>query len=158
MNSPVIRIREAEYDDLAGISDLYHDLHEKDLTAPKFRLKAAWEEILSDKRTHMFILFADEEPASTCILSIIPNLTWDARPYGLIENVVTKKNYRRCGFAGKILEHALNFAWEKGCYKVMLLTGRKEEHVFRLYAGAGFIKEGKTGMVSYSPELRDFIR
>ncbi|MBI5604401.1 MAG: GNAT family N-acetyltransferase [Deltaproteobacteria bacterium] len=70
------------------------------------------------------------------------------RPYGLIENVVTHKNYRRRGHGKAVLHHALNYAWSKGCYKVMLLTGRKDESTYRFYESAGFDQNAKQAFLA----------
>jgi GNAT superfamily N-acetyltransferase len=90
---------------------------------------------------------------SSCTLTIIPNLTRGARPYGLIENVITDQGYRGRGFGTRLLRHALQVAWDRDCYKVMLLTGHKDEGVFRFYEGAGFRRGVKTGFIAYPPEL-----
>jgi N-acetylglutamate synthase-like GNAT family acetyltransferase len=151
MDDPRILIREAECSDLAAVAELYRDLHEKDLPFSYSAFEAAMREIVADTRTHLFLLFADGCAVSTCTLSIIPNLSRGARPYGIIENVVTKKECRGKGYAGRILEHALAAAWSRNCYKVMLLTGRKEDYVLRLYLNAGFQAGKKTGLIAYSP-------
>jgi GNAT superfamily N-acetyltransferase len=62
-------------------------------------------------------------PVSTCVLPILPNLTRGARPYGLIENVVTRREFQNRGFGTALLTHVLDYAWRQGYYKVMLLTG-----------------------------------
>ncbi|MDD4300755.1 MAG: GNAT family N-acetyltransferase [Methanomicrobium sp.] len=146
-------IKEAGYTDLNSMKSLYYYLFETDLSGSDSQLRSVWDEIISDSRVHPFILFADGIAASSCTLSIIPNLTWGARPYGLIENVVTKKEFGKNGFAGEILKHALNFAWKKNCYKVMLLTGRKEDYVMRLYEHAGFKAGDKKGLAAYNPDF-----
>lgn len=151
MDSPLIKIREVDSGDLDAILFLYSDLHENPVVPDEEDLRKAWNEILSDRRLHLFILECEGKPAATSILDIVPNLTWGARPYGLIENVVTKKEFRRKGLGSKLIEYTLNFAWENGCYKVMLLTGRKEEHVIKFYEDAGFIREGKKGLIALNP-------
>ena len=82
---------------------------------------------------------------SSCILTVIPNLTGGARPYGTIKNVVTRKEYRNKGYPGALLTHVLIYAWEKDCYKVMLLTGRRDAAVFALYKKAGFLRGVQEG-------------
>lgn len=81
---------------------------------------------------------------SSCTLAIIPNLTRGARPYGVIENVVTHPGYRRRGLGRGVLQAALNTAWGANCYKVLLATGSKRETTLRFYEGAGFSRGGKT--------------
>ena len=85
---------------------------------------------------------------STCNLTIVPNLTRSAQPYGLIENVVTHPEYRKRGIGTQVLQYALNIAWKQGCYKVMLLTGSKRESTLRFYEQAGFVRGEKTGFVA----------
>ena len=85
---------------------------------------------------------------STCTLILVPNLTRGGRPYGLIENVVTHPDYRRRGLGTSVLKRALQAAWERNCYKVMLLTGSKNEATLRFYEKAGFARGVKTGFVA----------
>ena len=83
--------------------------------------------------------------------AIVPNLTRGAKPYGLIENVVTDAAYRRRGLGRQVLHAALEKAWQEHCYKVMLLTGSKQEETLRFYEGSGFKRGVKTGFVA-TPE------
>ena len=85
---------------------------------------------------------------STCTLTIIPNLTRSARPYGLIENVVKHPEFRRRGLATLPLRFALQWAWQSDCYKVMLLTGRKDEATLRFYEQARFKAGVKTEFIA----------
>ena len=62
--------------------------------------------------------------------------------------------YRKQGFATTVLHHALNEAWQAGCYKVMLATGSKDEATLRLYEKAGLRRGVKTGFVAYPPDKR----
>lgn len=101
-----------------------------------------WEEIFSDPNRYYIVV--EEE---SCILIIINNLTRSGRPFGLIENVVTNKEYRKKGYGTAILHKAVEIAKENNCYKVVLLTGRKEESVLRFYERAGFEKGIKTGFI-----------
>lgn len=87
---------------------------------------------------------------SSCTLSVIPNLTRNAAPYAVVENVVTHEDHRRCGYGRAVLAHALAQAWRQGCYKAMLLTGSKKESTLRFYEDAGFRRE-KTAFVARPP-------
>jgi GNAT superfamily N-acetyltransferase len=96
----------------------------------------------------------DGRLVASCILVVVPNLTRGGRPFGVIENVVTHREYRRRGIGSELLHHALDLAWEAGCYKVMLLSGmhRVESHAF--YESVGFQKGAKIGFEARPPDTR----
>jgi GNAT superfamily N-acetyltransferase len=145
-----MHIREAEQHELSAILALYQHLHAADEPLPDAATVAQiWSEINRDPKLHCLIAEMDGVFVASCILAIIPNLTRGARPYGLIENVVTHADYRRQGIGTALLRYALAIAWEHNCYKVMLLTGRKDESVFRFYEKAGFQRGVKTGFIAY---------
>jgi len=52
------------------------------------------------------------------------------------ERIQTHREFRNRGFGTALLTHALKCAWKEHCYKVMLLTGRREQNVFWLYEKA----------------------
>lgn len=144
-----VTIRKIRKDELASLLLLYRHLHpgdpELEITADVKRL---WGRILKDSQLHYFVAEVGGQIVSTCTITIIPNLTRGARPYALIENVVTHPDFRRQGIGTRILQAALELAWEHRCYKVMLLTGRKDESTLRFYEQAGFEAGVKTGFVA----------
>jgi GNAT superfamily N-acetyltransferase len=156
MNIPVLhdnapRIRQADEKDLDSVLLLYSHLLDTFEKPADEVLRTTWCEIQSDPRMHFFILETDGTPVSMCVLSIIPNLTYGARPYALIENVVTRREYRNHGYGTALLVAVLNYAWQQRCYKVMLLTGRKDPAVYRLYEKAGFVRGFKEGFIAFPP-------
>lgn len=138
-----------QFTELEKLLELYKHLNKDD---PKIivdeSIKKLWNEIYKDPNTFYIVVDIDGEIVSSCMLIIIRNLTRNARPFGLIENVVTHSNYRKKGYGRKVLSKALEIAWEKNCYKVMLLTGSKKEETLRFYENAGFKRGEKTGFVS----------
>jgi ribosomal protein S18 acetylase RimI-like enzyme len=143
-------IRTIRRDELAALLALYAHLHREDDPLPDdAALASVWDEILSDPKIQCFVAELDGRLAGSCTLSIIPNLTRGARPYGLIENVVTHADYRRQGIGTHLLRHALRYAWERNCYKVMLSTGSQREATLRFYENAGFKRGIKTGFVAH---------
>jgi hypothetical protein len=43
-----------------------------------------------------------------------------------------------------VIRHAVGHAWDKGCFKVMLLTGSQDPATLKFYEGCGFV-QNKTG-------------
>ena len=84
---------------------------------------------------------------SSCVCVIVPNLTRGARPYALIENVVTHQDYRGRGYASACLDFACKLAQAEHCYKIMLMTGAKDEKTLSFYRRAGFVSDEKTAFI-----------
>lgn len=142
-------IREAKETDLQEILQLYLFLHETDVPEESKQLKETWEQIISDKNHHLIICEVDGQIISSCVCVIIPNLTRNVRPYAFIENVVTHKEYRGKGYASACLEYAKQIAEENHCYKMMLLTGSKEEKTLDFYKNAGYNSADKTAFIQW---------
>lgn len=148
-NTGPVKIGAATPNDLSELLALYRFLNPDDPVLPlDDTLQLHWQAILNNPTLHYVVARIDGGIVSTCNLTIIPNLTRSARPYGLIENVVTDPNYRKQGIGTQVLRHALAIAWEQDCYKVMLLPGSKNEATLRFYEQAGFIRGEKTGLVA----------
>jgi GNAT superfamily N-acetyltransferase len=147
-----VQIRPIRADELMQLLALYRYLHPSDpelIAGPA--LDQLWRSICADPKLHYLVAKAGGLLVSTCTLSIIPNLTRGARPYGLIENVVTHPDYRGRGISTAVLTEALSVAWSAGCYKVMLLSGRKDQATKHFYEQAGFRSGVKLGFVA-TPE------
>jgi GNAT superfamily N-acetyltransferase len=143
-----MRIRTLEHMDLDALLDLYmHPFDRDDPLPDRERVLQVWKRMLDSSMLHSLGLELDDRLVSSCTLTLTPNLTRGTRPYGQIENVVTHADYRRRGLGGTLIRHALRVAWVQDCYKVMLMTGRKETHSF--YEACGFRKDVKTGFVAY---------
>jgi GNAT superfamily N-acetyltransferase len=146
-------VRELDPSELDALLDLYQHLHSKDDPLPSRDIvEATWQRIMANDCFRYFCIELDGQLVSSCTITIVPNLTRGCRPYGLVENVVTRLEYRNQGLATRLLQHVQAFAWAQGCYKVMLLTGHKDEETFRFYEGAGFKRGIKTGFISTPPE------
>ena len=119
-------IRLIQKHELGELLDLYKHMN-TDGTELKVDadLEALWDEILADPGQHCLVAELDGRLVSSCMIVIIKNLSRGASPYALIENVVTHSDYRNRGIGTRLLKRAQEIAKEKGCYKVMLLTGRK---------------------------------
>lgn len=137
-------IREAMRGDLEDLLLLYTHLHEKSVPADTPERAVLWDKILSDPDCHIIVAEEDGLIVSSCVCVIVPNLTHGLRPYALIENVVTHADYRKRGLASTCLDFARELARKQDCYKIMLMTGSKEESTLRFYERAGYSRGDKT--------------
>ena len=142
-------VRQIYFSELPKLLRLYKHLKEED---PELidneSLEKLWSEIYKDPNSYYIVVDINGEIVASCVLTVIRNLTRNACPYGLIENVVTHSSYRNRGYGRRVLKEALKIAWERNCYKVMLLTGSKKEEILRFYENSGFKKGEKTGFIA----------
>lgn len=142
MLKPVIR--PATPEDLAGVLALYRQLNPGDPALDVAGAAPVWAAVLGSGLTTPFVAEIEGRLVSSCTLAIVPNLSRGARPYGVIENVVTDEGHRRSGLGRAVLEAALDKAWAANCYKVLLATGSRRESTLRFYEGVGFTRDAKT--------------
>lgn len=147
-----MKIRLIDASELNDLLALYKHLHTTDDPLPETNIvQSVWHELLSHPRYRYFGGYLNEQLIASCNLTLIPNLTRGCRPYGVIENVVTHTEHRGQGHGQAILRHALAQAWSAGCYKVMLMTGRKDPATLRFYESAGFDRHEKQAFIAKPP-------
>lgn len=149
----LFRVKTAGTRDLATLVELYRHLHTDDTLDDEPLLAQTWTEIQAHPGLTIFLGVMNSVTVATCTLVVVPNLTRRCTPYALIENVVTHTDFRQRGFGRKVLSAAIDAAWAKGCYKVMLLTGSTEPATLSFYRRAGF-EATKTGFQIRAPGLR----
>lgn len=142
-------VREANKSDLDEILQLYLYLHENSIPQVSQQLRDAWNNIINDANHHLIVYEVDDKIVASCVCVIIPNLTRNVRPYAFVENVVTHGDYRKKGYATACLCHAKQIAEENNCYKMMLLTGSKEESTLNFYRNAGYNSADKTAFIQW---------
>ncbi|WP_426235231.1 GNAT family N-acetyltransferase [Pararhizobium sp. DWP1-1-3] len=144
MQADDFRIRPAVRGDLPALLALYRQLNADDVEIAPDIATERFVEITAQPGMTVLIGLSGEALTSSVTLVVIPNLTRSGAPYALIENVVTHAEYRKRGHARALIKNALECAWRQGCYKVMLLTGSKEQSTLKFYQGCGFT-QNKTG-------------
>lgn len=144
--------RFAKYEDLNQIMALYGHLNPDDPRADAQRLKEVWQDIMSHPELYRYVVTEENGMIlSTCNIVIVPNLTRAARPYAVIENVITHPDARRKGHGRATLMKAVAFAKESGCYKIMLLSGNQRTEAHKFYESLGFSGSKKKGFVMNLP-------
>ena len=142
-------VREAKKDDLKEVLELYLYLHEKSVPEISEHLTSTWDQIIQDENHHLIVNEVDGKIVSSCVCVIIPNLTRNVRPYAFVENVVTHSEYRGKGYATQCLDFAKGLAEKQNCYKMMLLTGSKDQKTLSFYKNAGYNCADKTAFIQW---------
>ena len=141
-------IREASGTDFSRVMELYRQLQPADPLLTDGRDRAVFDQILREPWLHLFVLEDDGRIQATCYLNVVPNITRSARPYAVIENVVTDIEVRGRGYGKRVVSHAVEFAWNEDCYKVMIQTGSKRDSTHAFYRSCGFSGESKHAFIA----------
>lgn len=142
-------VREIKENELFDLLELYLNLHESSVPKMTEHLKSVWDTIINDNNHHIIVNEQDGKIVSSCVCVIIPNLTRNVRPYAFVENVVTHSDYRGKGYATDCLNYAKEIAKKSECYKMMLLTGSKENSTLNFYTKAGYNSTDKTAFIQW---------
>lgn len=145
----IVMIREANRNDMDKVLRLYLYLHEDSIPEDNKHLQNTWNNIINDTNHHLIVCEIDGKIVASCVCVIIPNLTRGVRPYAFVENVVTHGDYRKKGYATACLNFAKQIAKQNHCYKMMLLTGSKEESTLNFYRNAGYNSSDKTAFTQW---------
>lgn len=137
-------IRAVEQRDLDRLLALYAELNPQDPVLPPEVAKQRFGALLHHPGLTIFGAFVNDRLVASCVLHVLPNMTRNAAPYALIENVVTAGSERRNGHGQRVVRAAAEAGLAAGCYKVMLMTGRADPGVLRFYQSCGF-SQSKTG-------------
>lgn len=138
-------IRAAKPADQRALCELYAQLNPADPPWPSDAAAAgALSEVLAHNGTTILVCEVGDVAVSTCMLVVCPNFSRGGRPFALVENVVTRRDYRKRGYGRQIVEHAIETARLQGCYRVTLMTGSRREETLRFYEAAGLSRNTKT--------------
>lgn len=142
-------IREVNESDLDGLLNLYTQLHDNPIPEDSRSLSELWKCILQDTNHHIIVAVEAGAVVSSCVLIIVPNLTHGQKSYAFVENVITDKSFRNNGLATACLNCAREIAKQHRCYKIMLMTGSKEDRTLNFYRRAGYNAEDKTAFIQW---------
>lgn len=147
---PIV-VRSVEARDLGGVLELYKELRPGDPALSPEVAKAAFESLIARPDIELLVCDGNGVLTATCMLALVPNMANGARPFGVIEHVVTRSMFRRLGHGRELLRHALKLAWSRSCYKVILLSGSQREEAHKLYESVGFVGGIERGFVARPP-------
>ncbi len=77
----------------------------------------------------IFVAESDQKIVGTCTLVILPTLMYGGRPFAQLEHVVVAQDQRGQGIGSQLVQFAIQKAKEANCYKLQLLTGKRETQI-----------------------------
>jgi GNAT superfamily N-acetyltransferase len=131
------QIRKATSADIPQLIMLYAELQPLDPPIDKEAAITVFEQAANCGVVY-FVADDNGRIIGSCYIAIIPNITRQCSPIGFVENVVTASDCRRRGIGRKLMNAAIEYAKEQGCYKVTLQSGIKREEAHRFYESVGF--------------------
>ncbi len=131
-------IRLATPADRAGLLALYRELRPNDPQIPTELADSTLQAMLENAQIALIVVEENQQLIASCMLGLIPTLTNGARPFAMIEHVITNSRCRGKGIGSRMLRFAIDIAWQKNCYKVMLLSGMQRAEAHRVYEKLGF--------------------
>lgn len=138
-----VHCREASEADLPHILRLYAqpDLDDgKVLSLPE--AKALLDRIARYPDYKIHVALMDGQIVGTFALLVMDNLGHMGAPSGVIEDVAVDPQWQGHGIGKKMMQHALQIAHEKGCYKVALSSNLKRERAHEFYDSLDFERHG----------------
>ena len=131
-------VRAAGPDDLGAVLELLAQLNPDDPAIEPDVAAATWRTILGRAGVLTLLACLGDRPVACITLIVVPNLSREAKPYAMIENVVTDEAHRGQRIGRRLLDAAVQRAWDENAYKVMLMTGSKRPETLGFYRAAGF--------------------
>ncbi|SIO84664.1 Acetyltransferase [Nocardiopsis sp. JB363] len=98
----------------------------------------AWTRMENDPERTVLVAERRGQIIGTLDLLVVANLTHDAQPWAVIDNLVVDPDTRFQGIGRALMEDALDRATRAGCYKVELLSHESRQGAHHFYRTLGF--------------------
>ena len=134
-------IKELTKEDLRACGGLFETL--ENLTQVDYLDLETSEKLLDKIHTqdgHVFVAIIEHEIIGATTILIEQKFIRGGKKCGHIEDVVTRKEYQGQGIAGALINRAIDYARQEGCYKIILDC---EERIKGFYEKFGFVEKEK---------------
>lgn len=143
-----IEICEATISDLPSVLLLYSHLGMDDGNVLALKdAKKIFNKIKKYPNYKIFTGKMNKEIIGTFALLIIDNIGHMGAPSGLIEDLVVHPEYKRKGIGKLMVNFALDYCRNMGCYKAALSSNINREDAHAFYKALGFRLHGYSFMV-----------
>jgi len=137
-----VKIRQATLDDVKDILQIYAESLDngKVLSVEKAQIVFLKQQQYPDYK--VFVAEYEQQLVGTFALLIMENMAHQGTPSAVVEDVGVIPAMQGKGIGKVMMEYALNYAKEKGCYKMSLSSNLKREKAHQFYESLGFQKHG----------------
>ncbi len=135
-------IRQATLDDVENILHIYAEALDN---GKVISVEKAQEIFLKQQQYpdyQVFVAIHEQQIVGTFALLIMENMAHNGTPSAVVEDVGILPMLQGKGIGKMMMESALNYAKEKGCYKMSLSSNLKREKAHQFYESLGFKKHG----------------
>ena len=144
----VRNLKESEIDSLINLYDHYTSKENLPVIEEESK-NEIWKKIIQNPCVNYFVVEKGNKIIASCILTITPSFIRGGKGFGFIEHVVVHPDFRKKGYATKMLDYTLDYAWEVECSEVMLLSGSNNKVAHELYRKSGFDENRKKGFILF---------
>lgn len=138
-----LTIRHATAEDLPRLIALYQQLSLDDAREepgpplPETYL-LTFQRIKADPDYHVLVGEMDGRIVGSVTVIVVPNLTYRARPWAEIENMVVDETERGHGYGAALVQEAVEIARDAGCYRISLTSNNRRTDAHAFYKRLGF--------------------
>jgi GNAT superfamily N-acetyltransferase len=136
-----VSVRPAVLGDSEALIELYAQLAEDRSAARPSRGDDAVSllaSILHQENRCLLVAMMGSIVTGTADMLIVENLTYEGRPWVIVENVVVDQKHRRHGVGRALFEEVFRRAREAHCCKVQLLSLKHRKDAHEFYRSLGF--------------------
>ncbi len=137
-----VKIRQATLDDVKDILQIYAESLDngKVLSVEKAQIVFLKQQQYPDYK--VFVAEYEQQLVGTFALLIMENMAHQGTPSAVVEDVGVIPAMQGKGIGKVMMEYALNYAKEKGCYKMSLSSNLRRDKAHQFYESLGFQKHG----------------
>lgn len=147
-----ITCRAASKNDLPAILALYAqpDIDDGE-TLPLVDAERIFERIAGYPDYTLYVAVDEDVVVGTYALLIMDNLGHMGTPSAVIEDVAVDPMRQGHGIGTVMMEHAIDIATRKGCYKAVLSSNLKRDRAHAFYEALGFERHGYSYRINLQP-------
>lgn len=99
------------------------------------------EELIAADYCDVLVAKVDGKVVGTGLVFYLP-IAAHGKPYAYLEGVVVDNNFRAQGIGTALSKKIIELAKNKGCYKILFVSGHDRSDIHKFYENLGFKKWG----------------